>query len=408
MALTEKLTAIGDAIRAKTGGSEKLTLDQMPTEIEGIQTGGGGGIEVEPIVLTGSQSYGWAGVLSSQYIKMFGNTITTNKITDGSYMFKNSQTESIPFEINFDNTLNADINDMFYGCEKLKTIPKTNNVKPYSMNNLFYRCHSIREIPNDWFDNWDFSTLSGMTSSYLGNCSSLFAVCYSLRKTPLSMFRNMNPNIVYSYSYLYSGFNNCYVIDETVDLPLPFISTWTSNAFNNTFTNCRRIKKITFETNEDGTPKVMKWKGQIIDLTKNVGHFETSISQDPELWDTGSWLGNSINYSEITDYNSGITEDKAVYTTSTYQALKNDPDAFFISSNYYRDRYYFSRYNHDSAVETINSLPDTSAYLATAGGTNTIKFKGVAGLGTDGGAINTMTEEEIAVATAKGWTVSFV
>lgn len=40
MALTDKLTAIGDAIRNKTGGTEKLTLDAMPTEIEGIQTGG--------------------------------------------------------------------------------------------------------------------------------------------------------------------------------------------------------------------------------------------------------------------------------------------------------------------------------------------------------------------------------
>ena len=46
--------------------------------------------------------------------------------------------------------------------------------------------------------------------------------------------------------------------------------------------------------------------------------------------------------------------------------------------------------------------------LATAGGTNTIKFKGDSGSATDGGAINTLTEEEIAVATAKGWTVSLV
>ena len=41
MALTDKLSAIGEAIRAKTGKSEMLTLDQMPGEIAGI-TGGGG------------------------------------------------------------------------------------------------------------------------------------------------------------------------------------------------------------------------------------------------------------------------------------------------------------------------------------------------------------------------------
>ena len=81
--------------------------------------------------------------------------------------------------------------------------------------------------------------------------------------------------------------------------------------------------------------------------------------------------------------------------------LKNDPDWFTCNVAY-------SRYNHDSAVATINSLPDTSAYLATAGGTNTIKFKGAAGEKTDGGAINTLTAEEIAVAAAKGWTVTLV
>lgn len=39
MALTSKLAAIGDAIRSKTGKSGKLTLDQMPAEIESIETG---------------------------------------------------------------------------------------------------------------------------------------------------------------------------------------------------------------------------------------------------------------------------------------------------------------------------------------------------------------------------------
>lgn len=39
MALTDKLTAIGNAIRAKAGGTEPLTLDEMPGAIEGIETG---------------------------------------------------------------------------------------------------------------------------------------------------------------------------------------------------------------------------------------------------------------------------------------------------------------------------------------------------------------------------------
>ncbi|MDO4614644.1 MAG: leucine-rich repeat protein, partial [Lachnospiraceae bacterium] len=45
MALIDKLTAIADAIRAKTGKSDKLTLDQMATEIESIESGGGSASE---------------------------------------------------------------------------------------------------------------------------------------------------------------------------------------------------------------------------------------------------------------------------------------------------------------------------------------------------------------------------
>lgn len=40
MALTEKLTAVADAIRGKTGKMEEMTLEQMVTEIAGISGGG--------------------------------------------------------------------------------------------------------------------------------------------------------------------------------------------------------------------------------------------------------------------------------------------------------------------------------------------------------------------------------
>lgn len=40
MSVQEKMTAIADAIRAKTGKSEALTLERMAAEIAGIQTGG--------------------------------------------------------------------------------------------------------------------------------------------------------------------------------------------------------------------------------------------------------------------------------------------------------------------------------------------------------------------------------
>ena len=38
MALTDKLTAIADAVRGKTGGADALTLEQMASEIAGIKS----------------------------------------------------------------------------------------------------------------------------------------------------------------------------------------------------------------------------------------------------------------------------------------------------------------------------------------------------------------------------------
>lgn len=43
MALTDKLTAIADAIRSKGGTTDQLTLAGMVDAINAIQTGGGSG-----------------------------------------------------------------------------------------------------------------------------------------------------------------------------------------------------------------------------------------------------------------------------------------------------------------------------------------------------------------------------
>ena len=47
MALTDKLTAIADAIRGKTGKTAGLTLEQMPIEIGGISGGSGGPLQAK-------------------------------------------------------------------------------------------------------------------------------------------------------------------------------------------------------------------------------------------------------------------------------------------------------------------------------------------------------------------------
>lgn len=354
----------------------------------------------EDLVVTGNCEYRFASNGWNWLIEKYGDRITTVDIIQGKNMFTGSKTlTEIPFELNFysvkDGLGSNNLEYIFNDCNALLAVPKINNCKPISMNHIFSGCYSIREIPEDIASWFDWSQIDPITSAYSASRACTFNNCYSLRYFPMNFLAHGNPVVAYSYSIYYSLFNSCCVLDEVVDLPNPHINaTWTSNAFSNTFYRCVRLKKLTFAT-PDGQPYVVNWKNQTIDLSSRVGY-----DDDVHTMITDRQKELYFNNCMVLVYNSGITNDKCIYDDATYQALKDDPDCWAVFSKY-------SRYNHDSAVETINSLPDTSAYLATAGGTNTIKFKGAAGSLTDGGAINTLTEAEIAVATAKGWTVTF-
>ena len=191
------------------------------------------------------------------------------------------------------------------------------------------------------------------------------------------------------------------VADELVGLPVPCgdvpydsqISFWDN--IDAIVESASRAKKITFATKTDGTPYTVKWDGKTISLTNQIGY---STEEN-----------NILAHSSV----HGITQEKRVSNAETYAALKNDPDYYVYNNatqqydgNDVNIGLLYSRYNHTSAVETINSLPDCSAYCAETSNTNTIVFKKYSGALTDGGGINTLTEQEIAVATNKGWTVS--
>ena len=371
-------TAIG---LDKDGNEFKYTPLEMAEVINGLET-----IPTEAFIFTGSCSHKFANGSWDWFINQCGDKITTNNITDTVNMFNKTSLKTIPFDINIArNTTN--IENTFNYADKLEVVPyiigpeKNPPTSSYSgtlnMGYIFGNCQRLRYIPEDYFwkivPNKDFWEVQANISSQ--GQDSIFGYCYSLRELPdISM---IGGNWTSGYSCIYYNFLQfCYSLDKAINIPV--YGTFSSNAMSNLFYNNHRLKEFMFLMNEDGTPKTANWKNQTIETT--------STSKGTLGYGTYS----------PTNYNAGITPDKKVIDDATYQALKDDPDWYSFDVNY-------SRYNHDSAVNTINSLPDTSAY-----GTNTIKFKGEAGALTDGGAINTLTEEEIAVAIAKGWTVSLV
>ena len=347
-------------------GYSPITVDVIP---EGVPTD-------KELTISGDCSYRFSNNGWSWFLEKYKDRLVFNNINDASDMFEMSPSiKSLDFDIIFDDSQSyISARNMFANCGNLKNIRKIVNLKGREMGRMFEECRRLRYLPQ--FENFSF-----IDYDYV-QLNDFFYYCCSLRSIPEEFLKKLSTSKGNSsYNSLgYGGFTGCFSLDEIKGINIRSRNV-NSNLFNQTFDNCSRVKNIIFAKEDNGSPYTATWKNQYINLSVYIGYANDD--------------------SNILSYNSGITSDKKVIDDTTYQALKNDPDWFTLKSEY-------SRYNHDSAVATINSLPDTSAYLAEKGGTNTIKFNGNAGSATDGGAINTLTEEEIAVATAKGWTITFV
>ena len=268
----------------------------------------------------------------------------------------------------------------FFQESKHSTLPQINYTKldGWFISNYFdmsYFCYNSRvtAIPTDYFN----SILKYGTE--VEGCQYFLVGCHYLKSIP----NTGKLPIQHSQTFYRNWCYGCYILDEAINVPVVSLNSTqptTSHVLNTSsfLENAYRLKNFSFKA-----------------VTKAQWHNTTF---DASTW---GWSQDSGPQGSLTNF--GIPEGKEVTDATTYQALKNDPDWWTMNVAY-------SRYNHDSAVETINNLPDCSAWIAadTSRKNNTFKFKGAAGSATDGGAINTLTDAEIAVAAAKGWTVTLV
>lgn len=368
------LTAIGNAIRAKNGETTTYKPAEMAAAITAISGGGGGYVPADAeLKLTGNCTELFANGKFKWIIDNYGNRITTEKISSTYYMFNEYKGNCQSIQINSDYELRCSYmfcNAMITGGFPKIVMTKTTDYVA-DVSNIFNR-YILDNIPDDFFD----SMASSKIYSYL-NMSSIFSDAKYITKIPSSWltFASKFPSST-SYSNPYSeAFKNCCQLRKLNNLPIFGTVPIKENFFKDTFNGTYSLNSVTFAPLPEGT-EYRQWKSQVISLNNYVGY------------------GIGYIMTSIFDRSKRVEND------ATYAALKNTDDWWSSDINY-------SRYNHNSAVETINSLPNTKPYLDANGGTNTIVFQGNAGAKTDGGAINTLTDAEIAVATAKGWTVSF-
>lgn len=414
---SETLSAIGNAIRNKTGTSNMISPGNMPQAIMDIPSGGGGG-GGEPIAIT----------LEAKPCGLAGGI--------GKFIMDNRTKFAITVSEDRHNTNGFDANDFFAYNDSvskpnftyLKFAYPRKDTQEMLLGYLFRNCGTKYMHPFEYINtNTSYPSDSIKINAYRGE-GGYFAGCCCLTlvhpikgKNPFSenlranyFFQNfmgdfIAPEFVYEVTHKTNPnygnrgiFSYCARLKAITNISCLWVnedfSTTRNNMFDGAFDFCTRCERLRFHMNEDGTPEVTPLNNTIINLTDRFGWDNTSYG-------TYDYIGPSEDgHSGYGNPHNAVARVNRVKDIDSYNAHKDDYYYWAYSPEW-------SRYNHDRAVETINSLPDTLTgcrRVASLGAdytpNNSIVFLGASGSGY-GKAISDLTAEEIAVATAKGWQV---
>ena len=262
----------------------------------------------------------------------------------------------------------TDLHRMFYQCDNLVTFKGkiTNSVT--NMNDMFYGCKALTEINSSDWDTSNVTTMYGMfyecsnlTSLDLSNfdtsnvtsIGSMFNRCNNLTSLDVSNFDTSNVTDMYGMFY---NCNNLTSLD---------LSNWnTSNVTNMSymFYNCNNLTSL--DLSNFDTSKVTNMSYMFYNCN-NLTSLDMSNCDVSKVTTLGDYMFDNC---------TALTDFKAPQNISV--AVK-----FSECTNL----------THDSLMSIINNLATVSSKKTlTLGSTNKAK----------------LTDDEIAIATAKNWTVS--
>lgn len=246
MALTDKLSAIGDAIREKTGTTDLLKLDEMPTAIAGIEVGGG---KYAPRYISFSE---YAGTELNDEL----TNLDTSNITNMSFMFYRCMSLTTLDVSNFNTKNVTNMCCMFATCENIKSLDlsnfNTSNVT--TMVQMFNRCQKVTSLNVSSFDTSNVTSmmqmfyscykltsldLSNFNTSNVTDMSNMFAGDFALTKLDI---RNFTFDKVKSYTGMFNNVPaNCLIIVKDDDA-----KTWVL-AIRSDFTNIKTVAEYQAE-----------------------------------------------------------------------------------------------------------------------------------------------------------------
>lgn len=405
-------------IKLRDGSGVEQTYTGVDTITVPLADGSGNftyGLTDEELNLSDGQEH--------RYFFAAGSPLYSEKYYKDNYILKranlaeigedNNPTSYAGMRLFYNNLYIEDLSDIVFGTKEGTTT---------SFGEAFHGCINLKKLPIFQFKR----------NIYGNQTSSTFSRCFNLEQTEMDKIYqfigafstySQNPQLNYCYKIKEFDWNKINIdfddfsptrIDfgyaptlEKYVIPATYTkSETTSNRFENKYWGSYpMLKDVSFVTNKDGSPKKSKMTNQ----TLSWWAYSDSYS-----WGYGNVTSEGYKYSGI-DKTHNIIGDTIEETQANYEKMKQYSDWHCTTRNNVSYQgssvpigRLFSKFNHKTMVSIINTIMDTSEYIASKGGTNTIKFYKYQGDLTDEGGTSNLTEEEIAVATAKGWTIALV
>ena len=290
------------------------------------------------------------------------------------------------------NTSNVNsMNSMFSNCTKLESIPQLNTSKVTDMRNMFHYCTSLATIPL-------------LNTSKVTNMQSMFNGCTNLKTIP-----PLNTSKVTHMSYMFNGCSNLTTI--------PQLDTSNVTNMNYMFSNCSKLESIPLLDTSKATNMeyMFNYCSSLITIpainTSNVTNMYSifnscsKLTTIPQL-DTSNVTNMNYMFSSCTKLESlPLLDCSSVTSIGTFFGYSNittltELGGFKNLKINWTDSgslYLLPNLTYQSVMNVINNLYDFRGNGDTTT-TRTIKF--------NANSKALLSDEDIAVATNKGWIIS--